>query len=216
MAHPRFRSLSEDMEMAITKLADQGLGSRRITRQFELDYATLPEEARRDAKKPPSRSTVDNFLHWWRNQRQEHPELDAGQEPWSLGALADPGRSQGVTLDDAALILRVMRKARAETERGVRRGLVPAELAPRLSLATARWMARLARIAPGAAPVELWMAAGVYAGRERLALVRGERFDTREMDEEIDPDSKRPFSGLLEHTLRFMVELVDAQKAGTP
>ena len=186
-----FRTLDDKMQADIILWADQGLSGNRIHAELVKKYKD---------RAPTSRQTIYNFLRSVRDR--ETPEC------WSLGTLADPDRSGDLNAEEAALVLRVLRRVHRELEREygrehpVRWAALTADVMP---VDVARWIARLGRIAPQADLLQLYSVACLYAGRERLARAQGDRFDSRDLDAGIDPDSEHPFAELATAWARSVV-----------
>ena len=180
----RFRSLTREMQADIIAWADRELSGNQI-------HALLKKKYKERA--PASRQTVYNFLKWL--ALQERPDLDDWEMPWSLGAMADP--KCDITWADAALVLRVWQRIREDDTdlpdfpSGTYGTVV-------LTVAEARWVARLGRLAPGADHLDLYIAAVKYANGERFCRIRGEPCGTAIYDETIDLDSPEPFAKIVE------------------
>ena len=182
-----FRSLTDEMQADMIAWADRGLNGNRI-------HTLLMEKYKERA--PTSRQTVYNFLKWL--ALQERPELDEWEMPWTLGAVADP--KSDITWADAALVLRVwhrIREAARETGTDLRDFPIGTYGPILLSVAEARWIAGLSRLAPGADPIDLYFVAVLYANIERLCRIRGVPWGTAPYDETIDLDSPQPFAKTL-------------------
>ena len=183
-AQQRFRSLTHEMQADIIAWADRELSGNQI-------HALLKKKYKERA--PTSRQTVYNFLKWLALQKR--PELDEWAMPWTLGAMADP--KCDITWADAALVLRVCQQIHEPPPflldfPVVRDGTVV------LTVAEARWVARLGRLAPGADPLHLYIVAVLYANNERFWRIRGVHGGTAMYDETIDLDSPEPFAETVE------------------
>ena len=178
-----FRSLTDDMQADIIAWTDRELSGNRIHALLIKKYGE---------RAPTSRQTVYNFLNWL--ALQERPELDEWERPWTLAAMADP--KCDITWADAALVLRVWRKIREALPdpHGFPIRMLRGDM---LSVAEARWIAGLGRLAPGADPLHLYVVAVMYGNTERLGRIRGKPWGTAMLDETIDLETAESFADTL-------------------
>ncbi len=209
MSSPKyFRSLTDKMQLDIIAWARQRLRGSEIHKRLVLKYG---------AAAPASRQTVYNFLE--RRREQGEAEADDAQTVWSVGAMAEQlssakdGRPVDIGWEDVRLILRVQRAVAAEAATrakddppvpGVLQGLG-------LTVAEARWVARLGRFVPETtwseerpkALIHLFFAAVWYLDIEELCRIRGIPFNTWWLDRAISPMSADPFKLIPGTAIRF-------------
>jgi len=185
------------MELDIMDGAKEGLRGSKIHDLLELNYG---DEA------PKSRQTVYNYLKHMREQEQGKPESQDDDSVWSLGAMASAPKALCIEWDDIAVILRVRYTLRDEIARA-EWGMPDRDL----TIAEARWVARLSRISRKMArqqPLALFQAAMTYVNIERLCRFRGTAVDTSLMDCHLNPDSGRPF-GVIPPTDKVWEQRID-------